>query len=89
MEHRPGLTRQDNDQTETPRKPHGDHEGRRHGDPGPASRPLPQPPGVPVVCPGERINRAVMEYLHSGVEHGMYVPDPSDPQIRTLRVAAR
>ncbi|MBE1601340.1 hypothetical protein H4687_007469 [Streptomyces stelliscabiei] len=40
-------------------------------------------------CPGERINRAVVEYLASGVEHGMYVPDPSDPQLRTLRVVAR
>lgn len=49
----------------------------------------PYPPGVPAVCPGERINRAVMEYLKSGVDHGMYVPDPSDPELRTLRVVAR
>ncbi|WP_060882761.1 aminotransferase class I/II-fold pyridoxal phosphate-dependent enzyme [Streptomyces caniscabiei] len=49
----------------------------------------PYPPGVPVICPGERIDRAVVEYLGSGVEHGMYVPDPSDPELRTLRVVAR
>ena len=49
----------------------------------------PYPPGVPAVCPGARINRAVMEYLKSGVDHGMYVPDPSDPELRTLRVVAR
>ncbi|WP_456300564.1 Orn/Lys/Arg family decarboxylase [Streptomyces capitiformicae] len=48
----------------------------------------PYPPGVPVVCPGERINREVVEYLMSGVGHGMYVPDPSDPELRTLRVVA-
>ncbi|WP_149826724.1 aminotransferase class I/II-fold pyridoxal phosphate-dependent enzyme [Streptomyces tailanensis] len=48
----------------------------------------PYPPGVPVVCPGERINREVVEYLMSGVGQGMYVPDPSDPELRTLRVVA-
>ncbi|MEW2403130.1 ornithine decarboxylase [Streptomyces sp. NPDC046862] len=48
----------------------------------------PYPPGVPVICPGERINREVMEYLSSGVAHGMYVPDASDRSLRTLRVVA-
>ncbi|SFN10233.1 hypothetical protein [Streptomyces sp. AMCC400023] len=42
-----------------------------------------------MICPGERIDRAVVEYLGSGVEHSMYVPDPSDPELRTLRVVAR
>ncbi|WP_405961841.1 hypothetical protein OG272_40260 [Streptomyces sp. NBC_00104] len=36
-----------------------------------------------MICPGERVDRAVVEYLTSGVEHGMYVPDSSDPELRT------
>lgn len=48
----------------------------------------PYPPGVPVICPGERIDREVMEYLSSGVANGMFVPDASDQSLRTLRVVA-
>ncbi|WP_328508106.1 hypothetical protein [Streptomyces sp. NBC_00391] len=32
-----------------------------------------------MICPGERVDRAVAEYLTSGVEHGMYVPGPFGP----------
>jgi arginine/lysine/ornithine decarboxylase len=48
----------------------------------------PYPPGVPVVVPGERIGRAVVEYLRTGVEATMYVPDTADPSLRTMRVVA-
>ncbi|MEU1664777.1 ornithine decarboxylase [Streptomyces sparsogenes] len=49
----------------------------------------PYPPGVPAVAPGERISREVADYLRSGVEAGMYVPETADPSLRTLRVVAR
>lgn len=49
----------------------------------------PYPPGVPVVAPGEVINAEVVEYLRSGADHGMLVPDAADPSVRTLRVMAR
>ncbi|QRP50868.1 aminotransferase class I/II-fold pyridoxal phosphate-dependent enzyme [Amycolatopsis sp. FDAARGOS 1241] len=48
----------------------------------------PYPPGVPAVLPGERITRTVLDYLLSGLDAGMYVPDPADVRLRTLRVVA-
>ena len=46
----------------------------------------PYPPGIPAILPGERINRAVVEYLASGVAAGMVLPDPADPSMKTVRV---
>ncbi|WP_280354103.1 aminotransferase class I/II-fold pyridoxal phosphate-dependent enzyme [Nocardia otitidiscaviarum] len=51
-----------------------------------AEQVTPYPPGIPVIVPGELIDTAVVEYLRSGVAAGMNVPDPADPQLRTLRV---
>jgi arginine decarboxylase len=49
----------------------------------------PYPPGIPAVVPGERINRAVIDYLLSGLEAGMVLPDPADPKLETVRVSVR
>jgi arginine decarboxylase len=49
----------------------------------------PYPPGVPAVAPGERISRGVVEYLSTGVDEGMFIPDSFDPTARTLRVVSR
>jgi arginine decarboxylase len=46
----------------------------------------PYPPGVPLLLPGERINQAAIDYLRSGVEAGMVLPDPADPTLQTIRV---
>lgn len=46
----------------------------------------PYPPGVPVIVPGERINQAVIDYLLTGLEAGMVLPDPADPSLKTIRV---
>jgi arginine decarboxylase len=46
----------------------------------------PYPPGIPVVLPGEIINQAVVDYLRSGLEAGMVLPDPKDPKLETIRV---
>jgi arginine/lysine/ornithine decarboxylase len=48
----------------------------------------PYPPGIPVIVPGERINQAVIEYLLSGLEAGMVLPDPADPSLNSIRVTA-
>ncbi|MBV8220067.1 MAG: hypothetical protein JO325_16500 [Solirubrobacterales bacterium] len=48
----------------------------------------PYPPGIPVVVPGERINREVIDYLLTGLEAGMVLPDPADPKLKTIRVTA-
>ncbi|MFD8237150.1 aminotransferase class I/II-fold pyridoxal phosphate-dependent enzyme [Streptomyces sp. NPDC059696] len=49
----------------------------------------PYPPGVPVVAPGEVVTDAVVDYLRSGAEHGVLIPDAADASVRTLRVVAR
>ncbi|MEU0898552.1 aminoacid decarboxylase [Streptomyces massasporeus] len=49
----------------------------------------PYPPGVPVVAPGEVITGAVLDYLRSGAEHGVLIPDAADSSVRTVRVVAR
>jgi lysine decarboxylase len=48
----------------------------------------PYPPGIPAVVPGERLNDAVIDYLRSGLEAGMNVPDASDTSLKTFRVVA-
>ncbi len=46
----------------------------------------PYPPGIPVIVPGERINQAVIDYLRTGLDAGMTLPDPADPSLKTVRV---
>ncbi len=46
----------------------------------------PYPPGIPVVVPGERLNDAVLEYLQTGKEAGMNLPDATDSALTTIKV---
>ncbi|OMC48208.1 ornithine decarboxylase [Mycobacterium sp. IS-2888] len=48
----------------------------------------PYPPGIPAVVPGERLNEAAIDYLRSGVEAGMTLPDPVDANAQQFRVVA-
>lgn len=48
----------------------------------------PYPPGAPAVLPGEVINADVLEYVRSGLAAGMEIPDPADPELKTIRVVA-
>jgi lysine decarboxylase len=48
----------------------------------------PYPPGIPAAVPGERLNAEVLDYLRTAVDAGMNLPDPADPQLRTVRVVA-
>ncbi|WP_367325457.1 aminotransferase class I/II-fold pyridoxal phosphate-dependent enzyme [Streptomyces sp. HUAS ZL42] len=48
----------------------------------------PYPPGIPAVLPGERLTEPVLRYLRTGLAAGMYLPDPSDPELETVRVVA-
>jgi hypothetical protein len=41
-----------------------------------------------VLAPGETIKSAHIDYLRSGIEHGMYVPDAADPSLQRIRVVA-
>jgi arginine/lysine/ornithine decarboxylase len=49
----------------------------------------PYPPGAPAVLPGEVITKPVLDYLRSGLAAGMYIPDPADPDLNTVRVVAK
>ncbi|WP_442789957.1 hypothetical protein [Nocardia sp. CDC160] len=42
-----------------------------------------------MIVPGELIDAAVIDYLRTGIENGMNVPDPADPELHTVRVVAR
>ena len=46
------------------------------------------PAGIPVLLPGECIGQDALDYLLPGVRSGMVLPDPTDPQLETVRVAA-
>jgi arginine decarboxylase len=46
----------------------------------------PYPPGIPAVVPGERLDRAVVDYLRSGVDAGMTLPDATDASLEQFRV---
>ncbi len=48
----------------------------------------PYPPGIPAALPGERLNGDVVDYLRSGVEAGMLVPDSADAELTSVRVVA-
>ena len=46
----------------------------------------PYPPGIPVIVPGERITQPLVDYLLTGLQAGMALPDPADPSLKTIRV---
>ncbi|NSC25001.1 ornithine decarboxylase [Streptomyces albus subsp. chlorinus] len=48
----------------------------------------PYPPGIPAALPGERLTRTVLDYLRTGVEAGMNLPDAAAPDLHTVRVLA-
>jgi arginine/lysine/ornithine decarboxylase len=49
----------------------------------------PYPPGIPVIIPGERITAELLDYLRSGVNAGMQLPDAADSALDTIRVVSR
>ncbi|MEV7041467.1 ornithine decarboxylase [Amycolatopsis sp. NPDC051061] len=49
----------------------------------------PYPPGAPGVLPGEVITKPMLDYLRSGLEAGMELPDPADSALDSVRVVAK
>ncbi|KOV81305.1 ornithine decarboxylase [Streptomyces sp. NRRL WC-3618] len=49
----------------------------------------PYPPGVPAALPGERLSKEVLDYLRSGIDAGMVVPDAVDGEVQSVRVAVQ
>ena len=40
------------------------------------------------MVPGERITAGIVDYLRSGLNTGMVLPDPADPSLTTIRVTS-
>jgi arginine decarboxylase len=53
-----------------------------------AEQVTPYPPGIPVIVPGERVTKEMLDYLRRGLDAGMVLPDPADQSLKTLRVVA-
>ncbi|MFF2147020.1 hypothetical protein [Kitasatospora sp. NPDC058190] len=49
----------------------------------------PYPPGIPAALPGELLNEDVIDYLRTGHDAGMLIPDSADPELRSVRVAVQ
>ena len=46
----------------------------------------PYPPGIPILCPGERITKDIIEYLRLETKAGVRMQGPVDTKLRTIRV---
>lgn len=44
------------------------------------------PPGIPVLCPGERITKPVFEYLREARSLGFKIQGPADTSLQTIRI---
>lgn len=46
------------------------------------------PPGIPVICPGERVTKEIAEHLDLVRRAGLRISGPADPSLETIRVVA-
>jgi len=46
----------------------------------------PYPPGIPILCPGEKITHDIIEYVRLELEAGVHMQGPADPKLRRIRV---
>jgi arginine decarboxylase len=44
------------------------------------------PPGIPLLCPGERISEDVIEYCERLQEAGLHISGPEDYTLKTVKV---
>lgn len=47
---------------------------------------LAYPPGIPVLCPGERITKEIVDYIRKLKETGLYVQGTEDPEVNYIKV---
>ena len=47
---------------------------------------LAYPPGIPVLCPGERITKEIVDYVHHLKAVGLYVQGTEDPKVEYIKV---
>lgn len=48
----------------------------------------PYPPGIPILCPGERISKDIIDYVRLQLRAGARMQGPVDGKLRTIRVLA-
>ena len=46
----------------------------------------PYPPGIPLICPGERLTKEIIDYLRLELKAGVHIQGPVDEKLRTIRV---
>ncbi|HKW44668.1 MAG TPA: aminotransferase class I/II-fold pyridoxal phosphate-dependent enzyme [Candidatus Eremiobacteraceae bacterium] len=46
----------------------------------------PYPPGIPIICPGERIDDETIDYLQTEMHAGVHIQGPVDEKLRNIRV---
>lgn len=44
------------------------------------------PPGIPILCPGERITKEIIEYIQQLKDTGLYVQGTEDPNVEYIKV---
>ena len=44
------------------------------------------PPGIPVICPGERITQDIVDYITILKEHNCHLQGAADPFVNYIRV---
>lgn len=47
---------------------------------------LAYPPGIPILCPGERITAEIVEYVEEMKNAGLYVQGTEDPDVNSIKV---
>ena len=46
----------------------------------------PYPPGIPILCPGERITKEAIDYLRLELKAGVHIQGPVDKRLNAIRV---
>ena len=46
------------------------------------------PPGIPIIAPGEKITKEIIDYIHYAKKKGCQITGPEDMSIRNLQVIA-
>jgi len=44
------------------------------------------PPGIPILCPGEKITREIINYVQRLKDTGLYVQGTEDPEVEYINV---
>ncbi|MFA9398094.1 MAG: aminotransferase class I/II-fold pyridoxal phosphate-dependent enzyme [Clostridiaceae bacterium] len=47
---------------------------------------LAYPPGIPILCPGEKITKEIISYVNQLKEAGLYVQGTEDPEVKYIKV---